>query len=99
MAVKMRLTRLGDKKSPFYRIVIIDSRKARDGEYLDLVGTYNPITQPAEIKLNVEKIKDWLSKGVQPTDTVKGILVKEGLLAKKTTLNTTVKPVKKEKKS
>lgn len=98
MAVKMRLTRLGDKKSPFYRIIITDSRKARDGEYLDLVGTYDPIKQPAEVKLDVDKIKDWLSKGVQPTETVKGILVKEGLIAKKTTLNTTIKPVKKTSK-
>ena len=70
MSVKMRLTRMGDKKSPFYRIVVIDSRKARDGQYIDLVGTYNPLTEPATIKINEEKAKEWLAKGVQPTDTV-----------------------------
>ena len=57
MSVKMRLTRMGDKKSPFYRIVVIDSRKARDGQYIDLVGTYNPLTEPATIKINEEKAK------------------------------------------
>ena len=87
MAVKMRLTRMGDKKSPFYRIVVIDSRKTRDGEYLDLIGPYAPIQQPAEIKIDVEKAKDWLSKGVQPTDTVRSLLVAEGVLQ--------AKPVKK----
>ena len=75
MSVKMRLTRMGDKKSPFYRIVVIDSRKARDGQYIDLVGTYNPLTEPATIKINEEKAKEWLAKGVQPTDTVRDILV------------------------
>lgn len=90
MAVKMRLTRMGDKKSPFYRIVVIDSRKTRDGEYIDLIGTYAPVQQPAEIKINAEKAKDWLSKGVQPTDTVRSLLVAEGILQ--------AKPVKKPSK-
>ena len=90
MAVKMRLTRMGDKKSPFYRIVVIDSRKTRDGEYIDLIGTYAPIQQPAEIKIDVEKAKDWLSKGVQPTDTVRSLLVAECILQ--------AKPVKKPSK-
>ena len=78
MAVKMRLTRMGDKKSPFYRIVITDSRNARDGAYIDKVGHYNPIAQPAEIVIDEAKAKDWLSKGVQPTETVKNILVNKG---------------------
>ena len=80
MAVKMRLTRLGDKKSPFYRIVVADSRKARDGEYVDLVGTYNPLTNPEEVKIDVEKAKKWIANGAQPTDTVKALLKKNGVL-------------------
>ena len=80
MAVKMRLTRMGDKKNPFYRIVVQDSRKARDGSYIDLVGTYEPLKNPAEVKLDKAKAKEWISKGVQPTDTVRSILVKEGIL-------------------
>ena len=70
MAVKMRLTRMGDKKSPFYRVVITDSRTARDGAYIDKVGHYNPTAQPAEIVIDAEKAKSWLAKGVQPTETV-----------------------------
>ena len=82
MAVKMRLTRLGDKKSPFYRIVVVDSRKARDGEYIEKIGHYNPTSQPEEIVINADKTKDWLSKGVQPTETVKTLLIREGILEK-----------------
>ena len=80
MAVKMRLTRMGDKKSPFYRIVIVDSRKARDGAYIDKVGYYNPIKVPAEVVIDSDKAKDWLAKGVQPTETVKNLLVKAGII-------------------
>ena len=76
--VKMRLTRLGDKKSPFYRIVVVDGRKARDGEYIDKVGHYNPTCQPEEIVIDEAKAKDWLSKGVQPTETVKTLLSVRG---------------------
>lgn len=82
MAVKMRLTRLGDKKSPFYRIVVVDSRKARDGEYIEKVGHYNPTSQPAEIVIDEEKAKDWLSKGVQPTETVRNLLIAQGIIEK-----------------
>ena len=64
MAVKMRLTRMGDKKSPFYRIVVVDSRKARDGEYIEKVGHYNPTSQPAEIVIDEAKAKDWLAQGI-----------------------------------
>ncbi len=87
MAVKMRLTRLGDKKSPFYRIVITDSRNARDGAYIDKVGHYNPTAQPAEVVIDDNKAKDWLSKGVQPTDTVKQLLIDKGILPKPTKLS------------
>ncbi len=97
MAVKMRLTRMGDKKSPFYRIVIMDSRVARDGAYIDKVGHYNPTAQPAEIVIDAEKAKDWLSKGVQPTDTVKNILVNQGILPKPTKLSPAKTKVRKSK--
>ena len=87
MAVKMRLTRMGDKKSPFYRVVITDSRNARDGAYIDKVGYYNPTSQPAEVVFDEAKTKDWLAKGVQPTDTVKNLLVNKGILPKPTKLS------------
>ena len=80
MAVKIRLTRMGDKKSPFYRIVVTDSRKARDGAYIEKLGTYNPLTNPAEINLNVELTKKWLANGAQPTETARTILVREGIM-------------------
>ena len=80
MAVKMRLTRLGDKRTPFYRIVVADSRVTRDGKYIDLVGTYNPLTNPAEVKIDAEKATTWIKNGAQPTETVKALLVKEGIL-------------------
>lgn len=92
MAVKMRLTRLGDKKSPFYRVVVADSRKTRDGEYVDLIGTYNPLKTPEEVSIDVEKAKKWLSQGAQPTDTVKVLLVKSGAIEQK-------KPASKSKKT
>lgn len=82
MAVKMRLTRLGDKKSPFYRIVVVDGRKARDGEYIEKIGHYNPTSQPEEIVIDTDKAKDWLSKGVQPTETVKTLLIRQGIIEK-----------------
>ena len=80
MAVKIRLTRMGDKKNPFYRIVVADARAPRDGKFIDIVGTYNPLKEPAEIKLDTDKVKDWLVKGAQPTDTVKAMLAKEGII-------------------
>ena len=93
MSVKMRLTRMGDKKAPFYRIVVIDSRKARDGKYIDLVGTYNPLTVPATITLKEDKIKEWLANGVQPTDTVRSILASKGLIeAKKRSIPNKIAP-------
>ncbi len=79
MAVKLRLLRMGAKKKPFYRIVAADSRTKRDGKYIELVGTYNPITEPAEIKINEEVALKWLSQGAQPTDTVKSLFNKAGI--------------------
>ena len=98
MAVKMRLTRMGDKKSPFYRIVVTDSRNARDGAYIDKVGHYNPTAQPAEIVIDADKAKDWIAKGVQPTDTVKNILVNQGILPKPTKLSPANTKVRKSSK-
>ena len=81
MAVKMRLTRMGDKKSPFYRVVVIDSHKARDGQYVDLVGTYNPLNE--ELNLDVDKAKKWIANGVQPTETVRTLLVRQNVIEDK----------------
>lgn len=83
MAVKIRLTRLGDKKAPFYRVVVADSRSPRDGKFIDNIGTYNPLTDPAEIKINVEKAQKWIANGAQPTDTARALLVKAGAIEKK----------------
>lgn len=97
MAVKMRLTRMGDKKNPIYRIVITDSRNARDGAYVDKVGHYNPTANPAEVVIDADKAKDWLSKGVQPTATVKNLLVNQGILPKPTKLSPSKTKVRKSK--
>ena len=83
MAVKIRLTRLGDKKSPFYRVIVADSRSPRDGKFIDLLGTYNPLTNPAEIKIDNEKAKEWIRNGAQPTDTARDLLVKSGAIEAK----------------
>ena len=82
MAVKLRLKRMGAKKRPFYRIVAADSRSPRDGKFIELVGTYNPITEPAEIKVNEEVALKWLSNGAIPTDTVRDLLSKQGVMKK-----------------
>ena len=74
MAVKIRLTRLGSKKAPFYRVVVADSRFPRDGRFVEEIGYYNPLTEPAEIKIDAEKAQQWLKNGAQPTDTVKSLL-------------------------
>lgn len=76
MAVKIRLKRMGKKKSPFYRIVVADSRSPRDGRFIDEIGTYNPLSNPAEIKIDSEKATKWIANGAQPTETVKSILKK-----------------------
>lgn len=83
MAVKLRLTRMGAKKAPFYRIVATDSRKARDGQYIEQVGYYNPVSEPAEVKIDAEIAKKWLACGAQPTDTVRDLFIKHGIIEKK----------------
>ena len=83
MALKIRLTRLGDKKSPFYRVVVADSRSPRDGKFVETIGTYNPLTNPAEIKIDNEKANQWLKNGAQPTETAKELLIKSGIIERK----------------
>lgn len=80
MAVKIRLRRMGAKKAPFYRIVVADSRFPRDGRFIEEIGYYNPMTNPAEVKVDADKAKDWIAKGAQPTDTVKALLKKNNVL-------------------
>lgn len=78
--VKIRLKRIGAKKSPFYRVVVADSRYPRDGRFIEEIGTYNPLVDPAEIKIDNEKAQKWLGNGAQPTDTVKSLLKKSGAI-------------------
>ena len=78
--VKLRLRRMGAKKSPFYRIVVADSRYPRDGRFIEEIGTYNPLTNPSTVNVDADAVKTWIAKGAQPTDTVKALLKKEGIL-------------------
>lgn len=80
MAVKIRLRRMGAKKAPFYRLVVADSRSPRDGKFIEEIGYYNPLTEPAEVKIDAEKAKKWLDNGAQPSDTVKSLLKKSGII-------------------
>ena len=80
MAVKIRLKRMGAHKKPFYRVVVADSRSPRDGRFIEEIGYYNPLTDPAEIRIDQERAKYWLGNGAQPTDTTRGLLKKGGVL-------------------
>lgn len=80
MAVKIRLKRMGAKKAPFYRVVVADSRFPRDGRFIEEIGYYNPMKEPAEIVIDNEKAEKWISNGAQPTDTVKSLLKKNGAI-------------------
>jgi len=82
MAVKLRLKRMGSKKRPFYRVVAADSRSTRDGRVIEEVGYYNPITEPAEVKIDEELALKWLANGAIPTDTVRGLFKQEGIMKK-----------------
>ena len=98
MAVKIRLTSLGDKKSPFYRVVVADSRVARDGKYIEQIGTYNPLVEPdKQLNINKELAEKWLKNGAQPTETTKSILQRVGVLEVKG--NSVPKTNNKKKKS
>jgi small subunit ribosomal protein S16 len=79
MAVKMRLTRVGSKKNPIYRVVVADSRAPRDGKFIDIVGRYNPQLEPSLIELDESKVRDWLGKGAQPTESVRRLLKTQNL--------------------
>jgi small subunit ribosomal protein S16 len=79
LAVKMRLTRVGSKKNPIYRVVIADSRSPRDGKFIEIVGRYNPQTDPSTIEFDEDKVKEWLGKGAQPSDTVQRLLKVKGI--------------------
>ncbi len=80
MAVKIRLKRMGANKKPFYRVVVADSRTSRDGRFIEELGYYNPLTDPADIKIDAEKAKKWISNGAQPTETVRSLLKKTGIV-------------------
>ena len=82
MAVKLRLKRMGAKQKPFYRIVAADIRSPRDGRFIETVGTYDPIKKPAVVTIDEEKVMKWLNNGAEPTDTVRSIFKKEGIMAK-----------------
>ena len=80
MAVKIRLRRMGAKKAPFYRVVVADSRCPRDGRFIEEIGYYNPISEPVEVKIDADKAKTWIKNGAQPTETVKALLKKNGII-------------------
>lgn len=82
MAARIRLTRKGAKKKPFYRIIVADAEAPRDGKFIEIIGTYNPLADPAEVKIDSERLMVWLDRGAQPTDTVRSLLKKEGLLTR-----------------
>ena len=82
MAVKIRLRRMGAKKTPFYRVVVADSRYPRDGRFIEEIGYYNPTTEPATVKIDAEAAKKWIGNGAQPTDTVRSILKNQGIIEK-----------------
>ncbi|MCG7334077.1 30S ribosomal protein S16 [Sporosarcina sp. ACRSM] len=82
MSVKIRLKRMGAKKTPFYRIVVADSRSPRDGRQIETVGTYNPLTKPAEVKINEELALKWLQNGAKPSDTVRNLFSDQGIMEK-----------------
>ncbi|MBQ2769443.1 MAG: 30S ribosomal protein S16 [Clostridia bacterium] len=97
MMVKMRLFRMGDKKNPIYRVVVVDSRKAATGEYIDCVGHYNPSAKAEQVTIDNAKAQEWLAKGVQPTETVKNLLVKAGAIEKSAKLSPSKTKGKKSK--
>ena len=82
MAVKIRLKRMGSKKSPVYRVVVADSRSPRDGRFIETIGTYNPLLNPAEVSINEELALQWLANGAQPSDTVRNLLSQQGIMKK-----------------
>ena len=94
MSVKIRLRRIGAKKHPFYRLVVADSRSPRDGKFIEILGTYDPMTEPAKLNLDLDKIKVWLQKGARPSDTARAFLIDQGLLPKESARKRPTKPPK-----
>ena len=82
MAVKIRLKRIGAKKNPYYRVVVADSRSPRDGKFIEEIGTYDPMAEPAVVKIDADKASTWLKNGAQPTETGKSLLVRSGIISK-----------------
>ncbi|SFD81234.1 SSU ribosomal protein S16P [Lentibacillus persicus] len=82
MAVKIRMKRMGAKRNPFYRIVVADSRSPRDGRFIEQIGTYNPVANPIEVKIDEDKAMDWMTHGAQPSDTVRNLFSKQGIMKK-----------------
>jgi small subunit ribosomal protein S16 len=94
MSVKIRLRRIGAKKHPYYRLVVADTRSPRDGKFIEILGTYNPMTEPATLKIDSEKVKGWLEKGARPSDTARDFLIEQGLLGKETARKRPTRPPK-----
>jgi small subunit ribosomal protein S16 len=94
LSVKIRLRRIGAKKHPFYRLVVADSRSPRDGKFIEILGTYDPMTEPVKLNLDQEKIKVWLQKGARPSDTARAFLIDQGLLPKESARKRPTKPPK-----
>lgn len=82
MAVKIRLKRMGSKRNPFYRVVVADSRSPRDGRIIEEIGTYNPVVEPVQVKIDEEKALQWMQNGAKPSDTVRNLFSKQGLMEK-----------------
>jgi small subunit ribosomal protein S16 len=94
LSVKIRLRRIGAKKHPFYRLVVADTRSPRDGKFIDILGTYDPMTEPVKLNLDQEKIRAWLQKGARPSDTARAFLIDQGLLPKESARKRPSKPPK-----
>ena len=94
MSVKIRLRRIGAKKHPFYRLVVADTRSPRDGKFIEILGTYDPMTEPAKLNIDQEKVKAWLKKGARPSDTARAFLIDLGLLPKESAKKRPTKPPK-----
>jgi small subunit ribosomal protein S16 len=94
MSVKIRLRRIGAKKHPYYRLVVADTRSPRDGKFIEILGTYDPMSEPVTLKIDEEKVKAWLQKGARPSDTARAFLIKQGLLPKDSARKRPTKPPK-----
>jgi small subunit ribosomal protein S16 len=94
LSVKIRLRRIGAKKHPFYRLVVADTRSPRDGKFIEILGTYDPMTEPVKLNIDQEKVKAWLQKGARPSDTARAFLIDQGLLPKESAKKRPTKPPK-----